>query len=215
MTSLHGATNDFDITMPDRSVKHAQILMQWYQSNVIDIALLLLSDRETPFDNWLPILRRSVSLEPISVLSMEASLKEGGTIFSRQKANIHAIEPELYLCRAFYYAAEGCSGAAIVTSVLPDGNVSLIGVHVASQDATKEAPDISCLVDGSSDHASAVASSNTHSSNIHGHSAYQIICIANAVPELISLIEKDLNGEAIGKKTPTAKRVNSKKGKKV
>jgi len=194
LTALHGTVQNgtpFNITNILSEARSGAVFNQWFEVNVRDIALIKLNDDQQPFQHFLNILERPVKQnEKIMVVSMIPNLL-GVLKFASQDSKVFMIE-DTTLCRAQYYAIDGFSGCGAITEVQPNGEVLVVGVHVASHDNTEEPPPIKKLKGSkAADHESVSSSSNSLSKSIHGHTAYSLICIANLVPELMTEISND------------------------
>ncbi len=156
--------------------------------------MLQLADTEEPFPYFLDVVSRDIRYkENISVLSLQNGM--GGVLdFSCQSSSIFMFDSDTTLCRAQYYAADGLSGSAVITEVESDGKVKVVGVHVATRDATEKVEPIERVSKKSkaADFESVSSSSRSLSKNIHGHIAYCMICIASKVDGLLGIIQGDV-----------------------
>ena len=198
MTSLHGA---FEVGSPFIVVSKfgieriGAVIITVFESRKVDIALVRLIDGEPPFNRWLGVLNRPPQLlETAAVAYLRDRTLDDDTSpydFDAQSTQIFAVESASTLCRAQYYTTDGMSGCPVVSEILDDGSCRLIGVHVASDDSTEEVPPVRKRKCGQVDADSVSDSSSSHSRNIHGHTAYAMICLAHKVPEIVSLILED------------------------
>ena len=206
LCALHGefeVGNNFNIRVGEmtsivdaipQSVKVCKLEYQWFENGRKDIALLRLKDEEIDFEKYLGIDTREVRVKD-SVNAVSLLLGSGGNYdYACQGTEVFMIDSGTALCRAKYYAEDGMSGSAIVTQLNSDGNVLIVGVHSASHDATKKAPDIKInnKKQKTADSDSISASLDSLGKNIHDHTSYSLVCIANKVPELMQTINDDL-----------------------
>ena len=207
MTALHGSFvvgDSFDIVSIDKKKRKAKVVGIWFEKNVVDVALLQLNPKSSRFDVWLDIFRRDVRLkERITVLSIEDGMN-GGYGFACQDASIYMFDPNTKLCRSQYYSADGHSGCAVVTKIDSHGKFHVIGVHVSSHDSTVAVPPMKkAKGEKYVDYISLTNSNDAHSRNIHGHSAYSLICLANTVPSLLRVVDDDLGSSSLASSSST------------
>lgn len=195
MTALHGSYDvgaPFTIKFITGEVKHGTLYKQWYEADERDISLIKLNKKQSPFQHWLRVLERPIEInEKIGVLSLMPNLKNK-LKFAYQETKIFLIE-DTTLCRSQYYAMDGLSGCGAITEVQPDGEVMVVGVHVASHNNTEKPPPVKKVKKSTAADAKSVSASvSSLSGSMHGHSSYCLICIANLVPELMTEIAKDI-----------------------
>ena len=141
LTALHGS---FDIGSPFTIIhfndekRNGFVFKVWFEALKEDIALIKLADDEIPFVQWLKVINRSPHMqESISILSIVSSLV-GRPSFSAQKASVFCLDTGTSLCRAQYYAKDGLSGCGAIAEIQPNGELMVLGVHVATHDNTKK-----------------------------------------------------------------------------
>jgi hypothetical protein len=197
MTALHGSFGEhtpFTITALESEARTGYVLKQWYEPSKVDIALIKLNTEQVPFTNWLGVLSRPLHYqEKIAVVSLQNS--DFGLGFACQPSVIYMFNPYSTLGRAQYYAMDGLSGAGAITGVQSNGEIVVIGVHVASHDDSEKPPAIKRSRQGAKTADFEIVSSTTDSlaKSVHGHTAYCLICIANMVEELMATIANDHN----------------------
>jgi hypothetical protein len=196
MTAVHGrfdAGTGFEIISLSNTTRVGVLDMVCYEDNAVDIALLRLKDGEPPFETWLRVAtQHAQELDELRFLSLEDNTIPGFK-YSIQPIVIHAVSTETTLAQALYYSADGMSGAPIVTEAQTDGSVHVVGVHIASHDDTVAPPEIKKMKKDAAAEADSVSDSiESLARSIHGHSSYNMMCIANMVPEIIGAISRDL-----------------------
>ena len=198
MTSLHGAFevgSPFIVVSKTGFERIGAVIITVFESRKVDIALVRLIDGEPLFNRWLGVLNRPPQLLEIAVVAyLRDRTLDNDTPpydFDAQSTKIFGVESASTLCRAQYYTTDGMSGCPVVSEILDDGSCRLIGVHVASDDSTEEVPPVRKRKCGQVDADSVSDSLSSHSRNIHGHSAYAMICVAHKVPDIVSLIQED------------------------
>jgi len=201
MTSLHGAFevgSPFIVVSKTGIERIGAVIINVFESRKVDIALVRLIDGETLFNRWLGVLNRPPKLLETAVVAYlrDRTLYDDRPPydFDAQSTKIFGVESASTLCRAQYYTTDGMSGCPVISEILDDGSCRLIGVHVASDDSTEEVPPVKKRKGGQvdADTDSVSDSSSSHSRNIHGHTAYAMICVAQKVPDIISLIQDDI-----------------------
>ena len=195
MTALHGSGNigdEFEVIMSDGSKKIAAIEVITFTPLVEDMAILRLRCDQSSFVRHLKVLRKMPEvMDDIFVLSMKSQLN-GDYNCTFQKTSIFGFESRTKLFTALYYAEDGFSGSGAVTEVMPNGEVLVVGVHVALSDATVEPPPIKKNKNGTLDSDSVSRNSEGHSKNIHGHIPYGLVCIASMVVDVMAIIDNDI-----------------------
>jgi hypothetical protein len=196
MTALHGSFGEltpFTITALESEARTGYVLRQWYEPSKVDITLIKLNVEQVPFTNWLGVLSRPLRIdEEIAVVSLQTGLS-GGLDFAFQRTRVYMLDSNTALCRAQYYAMDGLSGAGAITGVQRNGEVVVIGVHVASHDDSEKPPAIKRSRQGAktADFESVSSTTDSLAKSVHGHTAYCLICIANMVEELMATIAND------------------------
>jgi hypothetical protein len=198
MTALHGSFQNgdkFDVSTTKSSTKKKlSVVHQWFESEKVDIALLQLDGDGEEFPTFLDVLARDVRRqEKVTVLSLQSGMG-GADDFATQPATIYMFDTNTTLCRAQYYAEDGLSGSGVITEIEADGKVKVIGVHVLAHDSTEPGKPIERATKKSkaADFESVSSNSDSMSRNIHGHTAYCMICVASKVPELMEIIQKSI-----------------------
>jgi hypothetical protein len=198
MTSLHGAFevgSPFIIVSKSGVERNGAVFITVFESRKVDIALVRLIDGEPLFQRWLGVLDRPPKVfETAAVAYLRDCTVDDDTPpydFDAQSMQIFGVGSASTLCRAQYYTTDGMSGCPVVSEIQRDGSCRLIGVHVASDDSTEEAPPVKKSKSGQVDADSVSECSSSHSRHIHGHTAYARICVAHRVPEIVSAILVD------------------------
>ena len=194
LTALHGQCDngvEFEIKSLSDIVRVGKVDVVCFEENKVDMALLRLQDGQPQFEHWLDVMNRPLQIqERVSVLSLQRGLL-GSLGFSSQATTIFMFDPDTTLCRAQYYAMDGLSGSGVITESQSDGLVRVVGVHVASHDDTDSPPPIKKNKEEVVDAGSVSASSDSLARQLHGHSSYCLICVANLVPEIMLQISSD------------------------
>jgi len=160
--------------------RNARVIFAAFRSKEVDIAVIELID--STFCSWISICNTPARLgtEIFVIGRIEALDDRRDPRILFQKAEINCVE-EVPLLRSFYHGSIGLSGAGVIL-VAEGGNLRVIGVHVGMGDDTVEPPKIKKLKKGEGAEAASVSeNSSVTSSNIHGHSAYSLICEASRV----------------------------------
>ena len=199
VTSLHGGIEigaPFIIVSKSGVERIGIVDISVFELRKVDVALVRLIDGEALFQHWIQILDRAPDvLEKAVVAYLRGRILEDDAPpydFDAQSTQIFGVESATTLCRAQYYTTDGMSGCPVLSDILPDGSRRLIGVHVASDDATEVVCRIKKRKNGDIDAVSVSSGSSTHSRNIHGRTAYSMICIVQNVPQIVELIRQDI-----------------------
>ena len=155
-----------------------------FEKDNVDIALLELDRNGPPFDTWTPVAEERVRLnQDIYVVGL-AIVANGDAETFCNKCTVQVIEKRegSTLFHSAYYSAQGFSGAGVITA-MKSGRYQVVGVHVAAHDSTvgvdhETKPTLKRLA---SDMVSIT-------SELHGHSAYCLICEIQRVGELVTYL---------------------------
>ena len=171
----------------------AVVRFQKFETNRVDIALLVLSEGEELFKTFVPIADTAVKL--LDELYVFGRTTDPGAGIDTMTVvcgtgRVNAIQ-EGALIRSFYTGYDGLSGAGVVILEIIDNEFRLAGVHVATNDYTSSPPPIKKKKGNVADADSTSASTGSLARSIHGHIAYCLICEIQRVPELVSLLAVD------------------------
>jgi hypothetical protein len=182
LTALHGSGSIgdpvqlFDATGRPR---HGTVIFSQFEELKCDVSLIELDAREPCFETYIPPAQHEVKLEQeIRIIGLLPSLLDPDSKYTRisRVAAVFGIEEGSTLFRTQYYSEDGLSGAGIITT-LDEGHLRLVGVHVASHDATERPPAIKKVKKSRAADADSVSdSSPSLAGSVHGHTAYQLVC---------------------------------------
>lgn len=154
-----------------------------------DLTLIRIDDEQSRLPFYIPVHRKPVEKKQvITVMGLMVGLS-GETGLAVQSSQIFFIEPSSSLFRATYYGAEGFSGAGIIV-VVDNNRYELVGVHIATHDATEGPPDIkkSKTSKGAATAESVEEAVSSISSELHGHMAYCLASEPIRTKEIFELI---------------------------
>jgi hypothetical protein len=160
-----------------------------FEPELVDIAVIELNTGQQ-FTHFTPVSAYSVRLlDVVYVAGLKVNIRdEAMPAIYESKVNI--IEPgeNNALFQSSYVSFD--SSSVVVRQVGND--LRVIGVHVASHDNTTATPPVERAKDteDSAGHESVSIALASLSSNIHGHSAYTMICEIARVPELIAFFRE-------------------------
>jgi hypothetical protein len=187
LTSLHGSIPvGSAVTLRDIHGYsfNATVGFAEFRKDDVDIAVLELDPSGRTFQTWTPVTFTPVKLtQTINVVGLQETLHEETEIFA-EECKVRCIERRegSSLFQSTYYSALGFSGAGVVTAV-KDGWHSVVGVHIASHDKT-EGIDHGAKVPV----ARLAEDMKSITSELHGHTAYCLICEVQRVPTLVDYL---------------------------
>ena len=155
-----------------------------FEKDNVDIAVLELDQKGPQFATSTPVAQERVHLnQDINVVGLAIVANGDAETFSN-RCTVQVIEKRegSTLFRSAYYYAQGFSGAGVITA-MRSGIYHVVGVHVAAHDSTvgidhETKPTLKRL-------ASDIVSIT---SDLHGHSAYCLICEIQRVDELVTYL---------------------------
>ena len=156
-----------------------------FEKDNVDIALLELDPDSPTFAAWTPVAQERVRLnQDINIVGL-AIVAAGDAETFCNKCSVQCVESRegSTLFHSTYYSSLGYSGAGVITQLL-SGQYHVVGVHVATHDSTEgvnhdKKPSLKRL-------ASDILSIT---SELHGHSAYCLICEIRRVEELVAYLD--------------------------
>jgi hypothetical protein len=191
LTALHGripvGTKVTVITRHGKTFK-STLVFEKFQKDCVDIAVLQLSPGDV-FDAHIPISDKCVHVEDeIHVVGLR-EVNTDYEMFSRV-TRVELIENRIgsTLFQSSYYSTAGDSGAGVVTVLQRkwfsfSSELAVVGVHVASHDSTvgMNKTTVATVKNMRAD-------LQTISSQLHGHSAYTLVCETLRIPEVINFL---------------------------
>lgn len=195
MTALHGkADNGYDITLHTHSgaLLQGKVVLNVFEQDLVDIAVIELID-DGVFPHFTPVLgcRPVKLLESVYIVGYKLDARDMAmeAMFD-SKVNVIERFERSALFQSSYVSFGSLSGAGVV--VMKDRNdFKVIGVHVASNEKTiYSSPVIKTEDIGPTSYKSGNVAPTSFSSNIHGYSAYTVVCEIARVPELIAFLRQ-------------------------
>jgi hypothetical protein len=193
LTAFHGKLN-VNASVTVRTAKgvslSAKVVFVQFEINVVDIAVVQLDSKDKKFDCFVPPCKTRVRLEqPIHVIGLRATTHDSVDQYSKI-SNVELIEQDTTFFQACYYNFEGCSGTGVVTTLV-NGRFEVVGVHVAIHDST--------IGVGAKRSIKDLSLEQVHDDNLsicselHGHSAYCLICEVARVDELVEFLNSTMS----------------------
>lgn len=193
LTALHGkAKKGHTIILHTSSGVefNGTVALDVFEQELVDIAVIELKNgKQFPF--FTPVAVQSVRLlDVVYVAGLKVNSRDEA-MAAVYESKVNIIEPgeNNALFQSSYVSFDSLSGAGVVLKQV-GGVLRVIGVHVASHDNTTATPSVEKAehtVDSAGLESVSVALASL-SSNIHGHSAYTMICEIARVPALIDFL---------------------------
>lgn len=185
LTALHGkATVGTKVAIRDirGHLLAGDVVFCEFEKDYCDIAVLKLS-KEYKFCCSVQVCRTPVKLEQeLHIIGLQTGYGDVTYPFS-EISRVRLIEGST-MFQSTYYSFQGCSGIGIVT-VMNNDHFEVVGVHVASHDSTIGI-----------DHEAKATLKKLKTdlvsicSELHGHSAYSLICEASRVAGLLAFLDE-------------------------
>jgi hypothetical protein len=193
LTALHGLvpTGSALVIRDSRGKEyHGHVGLSVFEADKHDIAVITLLDGHR-FTHFKPFSRTEVKLgQALHIFSYTRDIHDHYRP-SYKRAYVATIEDGTSLFQSEYYSTEGMSGSGVLISDI-DGDMSVVGVHVASHEKTvavearrgKESESLKEFIRTTYNLDMA-----TINSNIHGHGAYTLVCEPARVPAVVALLD--------------------------
>jgi len=195
LTALHGkAKKGHTVVIRTSSgvMLKGTVAMDVFEQELVDIAVIEL-ERGKQFASFTPIAVQSVRLlEVVYVAGLKVNSRDEA-MAAVYESKVNIIEPgeNNALFQSSYVSFDSLSGAGVVVKQV-GGVLKVIGVHVASHDNTTATPPVEKAehtADSAGFESVSVALASL-SSNIHGHSAYTMVCEIARVPALVDFLRE-------------------------